>query len=202
MKNRIKINKKIVFIFFIILTTNIFANDFKANVISINDGDTIKVLNNNKQIKIRLYGIDCPEKGQSFGNKAKKFTSKLIFYKQISVKQITKDQYNRLVALVYIDDICLNEILIAYGYAWVYHTYCKEPYKTQWLKYENYAKKNNLGIWSENNPIPPWEFRKKNYNTLLNHFPFLMNEKIILIIIILLILTIIVIKSIFKYKIK
>ncbi len=75
--------QNVSFIFFlplwIFLTSITFAADFQAKVIHIADGDTITVLNEtNEQVKIRLKGIDCPEKSQAFGNQAKLFTKELV----------------------------------------------------------------------------------------------------------------------------
>ena len=165
--------KTLIFLFLIIALHYASAYKyFSAFVIKINDGDTITVLSeNNNKLKIRLYGIDCPEIDQAFGNKAKIFTEKLVQHQKVHIKKITIDQYKRIVALVYIDDICLNEIILAYGYAWVYRKYCKKPYIDKWMKYENHARKNSLGLWSEKDFIPPWNYRKNPQVNLLKLLP-------------------------------
>jgi len=71
---------------------------YTAKVIGISDGDTIKVLKGHTQIKIRLHGIDSPEKGQAFGTKARQFTSEMVFGKTVTVKQTDTDRYGRTVA--------------------------------------------------------------------------------------------------------
>jgi endonuclease YncB( thermonuclease family) len=194
---------KILFLLFILTSTqfSLFSKYFHAKVIKINDGDTITVLtNDNIKYKIRLYGIDCPEKDQAFGNKSKKFTSKLVFNSKVIIKQITVDRYKRTVALVYFDNICLNEILLTNGYAWVYRKYCKKPYINKWLKYENYAKSKNLGLWADNNPIPPWEYRKNPTNDLFDFLTENLEEKNILIILILLVVFLIIFTFLKKLK--
>jgi endonuclease YncB( thermonuclease family) len=130
-------------------------------VVGVADGDTITVLHDEKQAKIRLYGIDCPERGQAFGKKAKQFTSNMVFQKTVSVEEITRDRYGRTVALVYLDDKSLNEALIRAGLAWMYHRYCEEPICWKWRNLETEANRAKVGLWSDPNPIPPWEFRRK-----------------------------------------
>ena len=132
---------------------------WQGKVVGISDGDTITVLHNNKGEKVRLYGIDTPEKRQDFGNKAKQFTSNMVFGKTVEVEPVTKDRYGRTVGLVYINDQCLNEELVRAGFAWVYIQYCKKAICADWGRIEAAAKANKTGLWSHSNPIPPWEFR-------------------------------------------
>jgi len=87
--------------------------------VSVADGDTITILSNhNQQTKIRLYGIDTPEKSQAFGKKAKKFTASLTAGKQVSVKVYDKDRYGRSVGVVFVGGTNVNEEIIRAGYAW------------------------------------------------------------------------------------
>ncbi len=88
------------------------AQDIIGRVVSVADGDTITVLQNNKQYKIRLYGIDCPESGQAFGKKAKQFTSSKTYGKTVSVKSYDTDKYGRTVGVVISDDENVNHALI------------------------------------------------------------------------------------------
>ena len=132
---------------------------WQGKVVGISDGDTITVLHNNRGEKVRLYGIDTPEKRQDFGNKAKQFTSNMVFGKSVEVEPVTKDRYGRTVGLVYINGQCLNEELIRAGFAWVYIQYCKKAICTDWRRLEATAKTNKNGLWSHTNPMPPWEHR-------------------------------------------
>ena len=131
----------------------------QGKVISVADGDTITVLQNFKQYKIRLYGIDTPEKKQDFGQKAKLFTSNMVFNKKVKVIPIDVDRYKRIVGMVYVDEKCLNEELVKAGYAWVYKKHCKKSFCDEWLKLEQAARENKLGLWVYDNPVPPWGFR-------------------------------------------
>jgi len=108
----------IFFIISIILAMPVNADKLiKGKVVGISDGATITVLRDTKQYKIRLYGIDTPEKKQDFGQKAKQFTSDLVYRQKVTVIPKDKDRYGRTVGLVYIDNKCLNEELIINGLA-------------------------------------------------------------------------------------
>jgi len=148
------------FIIFFFTSLSFAQTSIKGKVISIADGDTITVLQDSKQYKIRLYGIDTPEKKQDFGQRAKQFTSSMVFKKQVKVVAYDIDRYGRTVGLVYIGGKCLNEELIKNGFAWVYKKYCSESFCNQWLQLEREARVNKLGLWTYDNPIPPWDFRR------------------------------------------
>ena len=140
---------------------DIKTKSWSGKVVGVADGDTITALNRGKEERIRLYGIDTPEKRQAFGKKAKQFTSSMVFGKTVKVKIKDIDRYGRTVALVYVDGESLNEALIKAGYAWVYQRYCKEVFCKDWLNLESAARDGKAGLWSEPNPRPPWDFRRK-----------------------------------------
>jgi endonuclease YncB( thermonuclease family) len=129
-------------------------------VVGISDGDTITVLHEGKGEKIRLCGIDTPEDHQAFGKRAKQFTSQMVYGKTVEVETKDTDRYGRSVALIFIDGQSLNEALVKNGFAWVYRKYCKEKFCEDWLNLEIVARYGKIGLWSEPNPIPPWEFRQ------------------------------------------
>lgn len=145
---------------FLITSISHAQQPIRGQVISIADGDTITVLENNKQHKIRLYGIDTPEKKQDFGQKAKQFTSDRVFKKHVQVAVYDTDRYGRIVGVVYVGGECLNEELIKNGFAWVYKRYCNENFCSQWQQLEQEAREKKLGLWIYDNPIPPWDFRR------------------------------------------
>jgi endonuclease YncB( thermonuclease family) len=145
---------------FILLFAALASADITGKVVSVADGDTITVLQNRTQYKIRLYGIDCPESHQDFGNRAKQLTSKLVFGKHVKVVKKDMDRYGRVVGIVYVNGLCVNKELISKGLAWVYRQYCKNSFCNDWLRLEKEARKNSIGLWSHPNPVPPWEFRR------------------------------------------
>jgi micrococcal nuclease len=134
---------------------------WSGKVIGVADGDTITVLRDKQPQKIRLYGIDCPEKRQPFGKRAKQFTSNLVFGKVVDIEPIATDRYGRTVAFVRVENITVNEELIKEGLGWVYVRYCKLPLCAEWQNLEDAAHAEKRGLWSDSNHIPPWEFRRQ-----------------------------------------
>ncbi|MCB2215123.1 MAG: thermonuclease family protein [Desulfobulbaceae bacterium] len=133
----------------------------EGKVVNVADGDTITILTADKQqIKIRLYGIDCPENGQAFGNVAKKFTAKMVAGKHVSVTPYDTDRYGRTVGVVTVNGKNVNESIIAAGYGWQYRKYCKESFCNQWLTIEQMARSSGIGLWVDKKPLPPWEHRR------------------------------------------
>ncbi len=132
---------------------------WKGRVVGVSDGDTITVLHHGHGEKIRLFGIDCPEKRQAFGKRAKQFTSSLVFRKKVSVIPVAKDRYGRTVALVSVGDVSLNEELVRNGYAWVYTRYCHRSFCSRWRKLEEEARELRLGLWANKHCIAPWKYR-------------------------------------------
>lgn len=130
-----------------------------GQVIGISDGDTFTMLIGKEQVKVRLYGIDCPEKKQDYGQAAKQKLSDLIFGKQVRTVKKSKDRYGRTVALVYDQyDHCINEEMLKAGLAWHYTKYDTNPF---WQELEAAARKKQLGLWSKEEPTPPWQWRRK-----------------------------------------
>lgn len=141
---------------------------WQGRVVGVSDGDTIKVLHEGKAERIRLYGVDTPEKWQDFGQRAKQFTSDLVFGKVVDVEPIDTDRYGRTVGIVRTGSEILNRQLVKNGLAWVYVQYCKKPFCAEWKELEIRAKNSRAAIWSVSKPIPPWEFRKIKRTSLLN----------------------------------
>lgn len=129
-------------------------------VIEVIDGDTVDLFlfTSCSVVRSRLNGIDCPEKGQPFYEEATKYTSDFCLYKQVKVIKYNKDKYGRLIAdIILPDGKNLSEELVRSGFAWWYHLYSDDLV----LKHlENEARIARKGLWSQPNPIPPWEFRK------------------------------------------
>jgi micrococcal nuclease len=159
--NRISLATMLVIV--LLASVSFAAEPYQAKVVGITDGDTVKVLHEGTQVKIRLYGIDTPEKRQAFGNRAKQFTAGRVAGKVVTIIPMDRDRYGRTVALIQSQDVSgtLNEDLVRYGYAWVYRKYCKADFCPDWLTLEQSAKASGFGLWADPNPIPPWQFRKK-----------------------------------------
>ena len=145
----------LLLILFSLLATN---ESFKAMVIGAYSGDTIVVtLSNNKQLKVRLEGIDCPEIDQEYGDSAKKVTVGLCFKKDVRIEKVGIDTYGRTLAYVYIGDLCLNKELLRLGMAWHYKEYNADP---ELAKLEDEARNNKVGLWRQDKPQSPWDFRR------------------------------------------
>ncbi len=165
--------KKLIFVLFLSifsLANFTSAQDFvkststiTGKVIGIADGDTVTILNDkHEQIKIRLIGIDCPEKSQAFGSRAKKTLSDKVFSQNVKVETRGKDKYSRTLGVVKIGDEDINEYMISQGVAWHYKKYAKtqpEEEANRYAKAQELASQNKRGLWIQENPIPPWEFR-------------------------------------------
>ena len=149
----------LVVAFFLLLPC--LAWSWSGKVVGVDDGDTITVLHGKRPERIRLYGIDCPEKRQPFGNKAKQFTSGLVFGNVVEIEPVATDRYGRTVAFVRVENITVNEELIKEGLGWVYVRYCKLPLCVDWQGLESEARFGKRGLWLEQGEIPPWEFRRQ-----------------------------------------
>ena len=133
-----------------------------AIVTKIIDGDTIKVSMDGVPVKVRLYGVDAPETKQSFGPIAKSFVSSQIAVNSaVDVEPVTLDRYGRTVGIVTYNGKNLHEELLKEGLAWFYPQYCKKDFCSNWRVLEETAKTGRMGLWAEDNPTPPWVFRKK-----------------------------------------
>lgn len=143
------------------------AEVLNGTVVGISDGDTITVLDtSSKEHKVRLMAIDAPEKSQVFGYEAKQTLANYIYKKEVSVQYKKLDKYKRIVGKVTLDgqDICLQMILD--GFAWHYTEYEKEQSKTDsdlYREAEAFAREMKVGLWGENQQIPPWLFRQKSH---------------------------------------
>ena len=130
----------------------------KGKVISVKDGDTLHILYKKKDIKVRLNEIDCPELGQDFGQKAKKVTSDLCFGKEVTLIVKGKDYFGRTLGDVILPDKKnLNHLLVEKGMAWHFKKYSKN---TILKELEKQAKATKRGLWSQPDPMAPWEFRR------------------------------------------
>ena len=134
------------------------AETLEGKVVKIADGDTLTLLTSSKeQVKVRLAGIDTPERKQPFGNRAKQALSNLAFQKQALVEVETTDRYGRTVGAVFVGSQNLNAELVRQGMAWVYRKYTDDE---RLYVLESEAKQAKRGLWLDENPIPPWEWRR------------------------------------------
>ena len=130
---------------------------FTGKVVAVADGDTISVMRDGRSVRVRLEGIDCPERGQDFSQRAKQFTSDRTFGKEVTVDVQDVDRYGRLVARVHVGGEDVSLALVHAGLAWHYTRYSRDP---QLAEAERSARMVKLGLWGQGSPTPPWEFRQ------------------------------------------
>lgn len=149
----------------ILLVQTAYADVLSGRVVGVADGDTITVLDStNTQHKIRLNGIDAPEKNQAFGNVSKKSLSDLVFNQHVDIEWFKYDKYERKLGKVYLnnEDICLEQI--KRGLAWYNSKYKGDLVQEDRITYvqtQQEAEANKTGLWVDPDPIPPWDFRKQ-----------------------------------------
>ena len=160
--------KNIVLFCFILVSLFIstaYSSYLLGKVVRVIDGDTVVVLDqNDEQHKIRLQGIDAPERKQAFGKKSKIFLSDSISGKNVSVEFKKKDRYGRILGIIIFDSSDVNLEQVRAGFAWHYKKYQREQSaedRTTYAQAEIYARKNLIGLWSDPHATPPWEWRKK-----------------------------------------
>ena len=153
---------------FALLSSNVFADEILGRVVRVADGDTITVLATGGtrsaasaapvQHKIRLQGIDAPEKKQAFGNASRKFLSGLVANREVRVTYAKRDRYGRILGTVFVDGRDINLEMLKAGMAWHYKKYDTNP---TYAKAETEARTARRGLWQDKNPTPPETFRHK-----------------------------------------
>ena len=146
------------------LSFSVHAEILTGRIVGISDGDTVTLLDGNqRQYKIRLTGIDAPEKKMPFGQRSKEHLSDLVFSKDVQVETEKLDRYGRTLGKILLDRNDINLAMINAGLAWHYKKYQKEQSRSDRLLYahaEEQARQQRIGLWRDPSPTPPWEWRK------------------------------------------
>ena len=141
------------------------AETLTGQVVKIADGDTLTVLDASKQQhKIRLAGIDAPEKSQAFGTVSKQNLAALVFGRMVTVEWSKRDRYHRILGKVLLNGEDINLEQIRAGLAWHYSRYAKDQLPADRELYalaEAAARSVGAGLWHDAAPVPPWDFRRK-----------------------------------------
>ncbi len=136
-----------------------------GRVVSVTDGDTVTVLDaSNTQFKIRLMGIDAPEKNMPYGDRSKLSLSDLVFDRQVQVAYSKKDKYGRTVGKILVGGVDANLAQIKAGMAWHYKEYQREQSvadRDLYAQAEEDARRSKVGLWRDGDPVPPWDWRKE-----------------------------------------
>jgi endonuclease YncB( thermonuclease family) len=145
------------------LSSSLWAQILVGEVVAIADGDTLTVLDADRlQHKIRLAGIDAPERKQPFGQRSRQMLADLVFRKHVEVMTEKKDRYGRTIGKVIYQGRDVNLILVSEGMAWHYKRYAREQDPSDRKLYalaEEEARAQRKGLWSDPQPIPPWSWR-------------------------------------------
>ena len=148
------------------------AETITGMVVGVADGDTITVLDSGKmQHKIRLAGIDAPEKKQAFGNRSKESLSDMVFDKTVNVETEKRDRYGRQIGKVLVNGQDVNLVQVERGMAWFYRQYQREQSPNDRRLYEaaeDAARADKRGLWRDAEPLPPWEFRHNKIKPFKN----------------------------------
>jgi len=140
------------------------ADTLTGRVVGIADGDTLTLLDAaNTQHKIRLAGIDSPEKGQPFGQVCKKSLSALAYDRVAAIESTKLDRYGRVIGKVLVNGQDVNLEQVRRGCGWHYKKYQNEQILDDRLSYnaaEESARSDRVGLWTDHDPVPPWEWRK------------------------------------------
>ena len=157
-------NRVLAFIALAVLTATANAGTLTGRVVGVSDGDTLTLLDaTNTQHKIRLSGIDSPEKGQPFGQVCKKSLSDLAYDRVGAVESNKLDRYGRVIGKVLVNGQDVNLEQIRRGCGWHYKKYENEQILDDRLSYnaaEESARASRVGLWTDNEPMPPWDWRK------------------------------------------
>ncbi len=143
----------------LVLSSTLFAQQFKAKVIAVKDGDTVVVLLEQKPVTVRLEHVDTPEKKQDYGTAARKFVSDFCFGKVVQVIGNGKrDRNGRIIAEIFYKNQNLGKELVRNGLAWHYKKYSKN---SVYAELEIMARKKRKGLWKDENAVAPWLWRVK-----------------------------------------
>ena len=135
------------------------------------DGDTVLLATReDNRLKVRLYGIDAPETakpdspGQPFGEIARRTLMYKIMGRQVTAEIMDTDRYRRTVAVIRYAGRDINREMVVEGMAWAYRQYLEAPYASEYIGAEEVARARHKGLWRDDNPLPPWEFRHAQEN--------------------------------------
>lgn len=136
-----------------------FERELTGRVVHLADGDTLTILVNHEQHRIRLWAIDAPESTQAFGQRAKQDLSEKVFGKTVTIEVKDRDQYGRLVGLIMLDGRNINLEMVRDGLAWWYRHFA--PRATEFGQAEEAARAAGRGLWADPMSEPPWEYRRE-----------------------------------------
>lgn len=152
-----------IFLFLLILVPSVQAS-LTGRVVRIIDGDTVVVLTKSERtVRVRLAGIDAPEKGQPFGQRARQYLTSRVAGRVVEVAGDSRDRYDRILGTLWADSRDINAELVCGGLAWAYRVR-NVAQNTAYLKCEKAAREEKKGLWQAPSPVPPWQGRKQSHS--------------------------------------
>jgi endonuclease YncB( thermonuclease family) len=130
---------------------------YSGKILSVTDGDTFVMQMKEGNIRVRLEGIDAPENKQPFSHESKAFLEKYL-HKECRLQKTGVDRFGRTLGVLWVNGVNINLLMVKEGYAWHFKKYSKDGFLAE---AEADARKNRKGLWKEQNPIAPWDWRKK-----------------------------------------
>jgi endonuclease YncB( thermonuclease family) len=140
------------------LVANAAHADFRGRVVAVHDGDTISVRVGQRPVRVRLAGVDAPERGQPFANASRHALEALVAAKEVQVVERGRDGYGRVLGVVIVGVIDANAEQVRTGYAWVYRRFERDA---RLLALEAEARAARRGLWRDPNAVPPWRWRER-----------------------------------------
>ncbi len=141
------------------------AESLRGEVVALADGDTITVLDSNKQQhKVRIAGIDAPEKRQPHGQSSKDSLASMVFRQQVTILWSKRDRYGRVIGKVVVGGRDAGLEQVSRGMAWHYKAYMREQSSADQERYaqaEQEARTRTRGLWKDANPVAPWDYRHR-----------------------------------------
>ncbi|CSX10551.1 nuclease [Citrobacter freundii] len=135
--------------------------DVTGKVVRVLDGDTVDVLSGQRTTRVRLYGIDAPEKAQAYGQRSRQALTNMVAGKTVTAVGDERDVYGRLLATIMLDTLDINAMQVSDGMAWAYR-YKGRVTIPDYLGLEQQAKAAERGLWAQPGAVAPWEWRKQN----------------------------------------
>ncbi len=154
-------NKFCILAVIAVLLLPLSALAWPGRVVAISDGDTMTVLRDNVPVKIRIYGIDAPERRQAWGDRAKQALGELTHGQTVEIQEMGRDRYCRTVASVVAQGQDIGLKMIRMGLAWVYPRYCRASACEEMRQTQAEAQAARAGLWADPDQMPPWEWRHR-----------------------------------------
>jgi endonuclease YncB( thermonuclease family) len=163
--SRLKL-RLLAFCLFLLLAAFPAAADVLGKVVSVHDGDTLTVLVDSRQVKVRLADIDAPEMRQPFGTRSRESLAEMCFGKIAFVDVRGRDRYKRTVGHVTCAGTDANAEQVRRGYAWTYTRYARSDSPLHLIQLQ--AQSAHRGLWSDPTAVPPWQWRRNGTNGRAN----------------------------------